>query len=678
MTVTSTFLAAFREPGELIHVRALRPRGMNATSDNYTFKMAHPLAWFAENESQLEEVNKTRGLFFVVNAGGDTDAEINRFVAWFVENDSLTLTEQHERLASSPLLASVLVETRKSVHAYWLIDGPCSETEWRDMQARLIDYFGGDKSIKNPSRLMRLPNFDHLFLNGAGLERKRVAIHTFEPERRYTFKQMGDAFPVRNGTGASGRAGSTSFESHDERHAELCERIRARGKRNSKGNWDARCLAHNGNGSTSLVYFPSSGAVKCNAKPECDYFAILRAEGLPDNKLPKRRKRRTGKQPKDATESAPKEQEMFAEVEPYHEAVNGGELLSEIVTLTRRYVDASEAIHNTAALWALFTYAFESFFCLPILAVISPVKRSGKSTLLQCLNAIVAKSVVASSISAAALFRIVEKYKPTLLLDEADTFLNDKNKDELRGVINSGHTRNTAFAIRCDDKFEPRQYSTFCPKVIAMIGHPRDTTMDRCIPLEMQRAEPGTPLEYLRADRLAQAGALIRAKASRFVLDNKKALADADPQIPDEITNARARDNWRPLLALADLCGGEWLERARKAAKDISGSNSVSDDTLTEALLWDIREIFKEKKTDRVFSKDLVEALCDALDRPWSETNNHGAITANWLAHKLKPFHIHPKTIRIDETTSKGYTLIDFKDAFARYLPQEDCRGFRP
>jgi putative DNA primase/helicase len=310
--------------------------------------------------------------------------------------------------------------------------------------------------------------------------------------------------------------------------------------------------------------------------------------------------------------------------------------------------------------------------------VISPTKRSGKSTLLQCFGAIVAKPVVAASISAAALFRIVEKYKPTLLLDEADTFLNDKNRDELRGVINSGHTRNTAFAIRCDDKFEPQQYSTFCPKVIAMIGHPKDTTMDRCIPLEMKRAEPGTQLEYLRADRLAQAGAAISAKALRFAVDNKKALAGADPQIPDEITNARARDNWRPLLAIADLCSGEWSERARKAAKELSGSNSLGDETLSEALLSDIREIFKEKKTDRVFSKDLVEVLCDTLDRPWSEANNHSPITANWLAHKLKPFHIHPKTIRIDETTSKGYTLMDFKDAFARYLPEEDCKGFRP
>lgn len=37
-------------------------------------------------------------------------------------------------------------------------------------------------------------------------------------------------------------------------------------------------------------------------------------------------------------------------------------------------------------------------------------------------------------------------WKPTMLIDEADTFLCDN--DELRGVLNTGHTRATAYVIR--------------------------------------------------------------------------------------------------------------------------------------------------------------------------------------------------------------------------------------
>jgi hypothetical protein len=76
------------------------------------------------------------------------------------------------------------------------------------------------------------------------------------------------------------------FTCHEERHAELVRRAQARACRNSRGNYDAACLAHNGKGKTSLVYFPNTGAVKCNKS--CDYHALLRAEGLPDTPLPSR------------------------------------------------------------------------------------------------------------------------------------------------------------------------------------------------------------------------------------------------------------------------------------------------------------------------------------------------------------------------------------------------------
>jgi len=82
-------------------------------------------------------------------------------------------------------------------------------------------------------------------------------------------------------------AGPTStivdFQWHEDRHEELCRRIKFRGKRNGRGNYDARCLAHAGKGTTSLCYFPVSNAVVCNAG--CEYSALLRAEGLSDNQL---------------------------------------------------------------------------------------------------------------------------------------------------------------------------------------------------------------------------------------------------------------------------------------------------------------------------------------------------------------------------------------------------------
>ena len=78
-----------------------------------------------------------------------------------------------------------------------------------------------------------------------------------------------------------------------------------------------------------------------------------------------------------------------------------------------------------------------AFFITPRLAVTSATKRCGKSTLLDVLDATCSRTVMADSLTVAATFRTVALAKPTLLIDEADTFLKDN--EELRGILNTGH-----------------------------------------------------------------------------------------------------------------------------------------------------------------------------------------------------------------------------------------------
>jgi hypothetical protein len=291
---TSAFLNAFREPDESLSLRAFKPKKAPDTPENSAQKWTTTLFDLIANRELLVELrrkNQNCGIYFVVNRGGDSDAEITRYTAFFAEADNCPISEQHTAFDSAPLQPSIRVETRNSVHAYWSIAGECVESEWRDVQRRLIAYFDSDPKIINPSRVMRVPGFDHLHLNGNGLERKKVSVHTFEPERRFTVAEMCDAFPAPKPENVSqGQQTPTNgtFEYHEDRHAELCQRIMSRGKRNSKGNYDARGICHHGTGNKGLVYFPSSGAIVCNAEPKCDYFSILRAEGLPDDHLPSR------------------------------------------------------------------------------------------------------------------------------------------------------------------------------------------------------------------------------------------------------------------------------------------------------------------------------------------------------------------------------------------------------
>jgi hypothetical protein len=105
---------------------------------------------------------------------------------------------------------------------------------------------------------------------------------------------------------------------------------------------------------------------------------------------------------------------------------------------------------ETLALWVLHTYAFELRDVTAYLGIESPEKRCGKTTLLGVLNELVNRPIAAANISSPAFFRVIEEARPTLLIDEADTFL--AGNDELRGILNSGYTRNTAYVVRSDSR----------------------------------------------------------------------------------------------------------------------------------------------------------------------------------------------------------------------------------
>jgi putative DNA primase/helicase len=138
---------------------------------------------------------------------------------------------------------------------------------------------------------------------------------------------------------------------------------------------------------------------------------------------------------------------IFADApEPWPSPVDGEILFHDISALIRRHVVLDNNDLVTVTLWIVLTYLPEVVDCLAILGIVSPEKRCGKTRLLTILSRLVHQALPCSNISAASIYRVIEKFCPTLLVDEADSFLKDN--EELRGVINSGHNRETAFVIR--------------------------------------------------------------------------------------------------------------------------------------------------------------------------------------------------------------------------------------
>jgi putative DNA primase/helicase len=348
--------------------------------------------------------------------------------------------------------------------------------------------------------------------------------------------------------------------------------------------------------------------------------------------------------------------------EPWPSPVNGVAFVAELAAAIRKYVVLAENAALSVALWILHTYCFDVFACTPRLAITAPEKRCGKTTLLDVIGLLVPRALSTANISAAATFRTIEISRPTLLIDEADTFFGDN--EELRGILNSGHRKGGLVVRTVGEDFEPRIFSTHCPVAIAQIGKLPDTLADRSIQISMKRRAPGEAVSRFREGRTPELTEAAR-KAARWTADNAEAIRGCDPVIPDAIFN-RAADNWAPLLAIAEVAGAGIAEQARLAAMAACG---VEEDLSPRvALLADIRDVFAENGGDRMSSADLVRALVAMADKPWGECNHGKELTQNGLARQLKGFGIFHEKIGPKTNRVNGYSKVAFADAFSRYL----------
>jgi hypothetical protein len=348
---------------------------------------------------------------------------------------------------------------------------------------------------------------------------------------------------------------------------------------------------------------------------------------------------------------------------PWDSPVNGAGLIQRIIEELQRYIVMPPHIAEVVALWVVHTYAFEFWRHTPRLAIRAADKGSGKSTMLDVLACVVRRAVKADSISTAVLFRVVDQYHPTMLIDEVDSFLCDN--EELRGALNAGHSR-MGKHFRCEgDQHSIKAFKTFAPVATAGIGELPGTLADRSIDIVLKKKLATEHVDDFNEESPGDLPILGRM-AARWVKDNEPALRAIKPVMPTSIHNRKA-DNWRPFLAIADVVGGEWPARARGLAEALT--NGEEDNSITVMLLADIRDIFDNRGASRITSADVAEALEELEDRPWPEWRQGKPISANKIARLLNPFGIKPKNIKFPSgRVLKGYERAELEDAFSRYL----------
>ena len=334
----------------------------------------------------------------------------------------------------------------------------------------------------------------------------------------------------------------------------------------------------------------------------------------------------------------------------------------------RDHVILSNEAATVVALWILFSWVHDTAAVhSPILLVTSAEPNSGKTTLLNLIGFLGQRAISTVGVSEAALFRSVERWTPLILVDEADVILVDN--EPLRAIVNSGYTRGIG-VLRCiGDANEPHSFPTFCPKALGMVGKRLPaTTLSRAIVIELKRKRPDDKAKHFRC--IDDPGlAELRQQAMRWSLDAGEALKGVEPDMPTGFDNRRG-DNYRLILAIADLAGGDWPDQAREAAQRLSGAADVS--STGTRLLADIRRAFDETDADALASTDLLGKLTADADGHWAEWKGGKPLTQAQLARLLAPYGISPERFWRERNRQRGCLRERFQDAWDRYLPPEN------
>jgi len=358
---------------------------------------------------------------------------------------------------------------------------------------------------------------------------------------------------------------------------------------------------------------------------------------------------------------------------------DGAALVRDLEIYFRRYIVLPPKTSLPLSLWAVATYLFESFDAFPYLAVSSPVPGCGKTRVIEIAELIVSNPQKASNISEAALFRVIEKFKPTLLLDEAETLKGKSERGEyLRQILNAGN-RNGAVATRCVGQganLDVKHFSVYCPKMVCGIGTFPPTIADRsiCVPMQRRNREKDQ-LGRLQAARMESP--LLQNQITAFAATNREQIEVVYRQTNLDFLGDRDADSWAPLFAILGVMDSARLAELRNCAEYLTAAkvDNAVEDSLTLRLLADVREAWPEDEP-YIFSSVLAERLRTIEDGPWGESEVK--LSQRKLAYMLKGFKLRPSTVRIGDRTAKGYSRAEFDAASFPYLGTDPSHPSQP
>ena len=355
----------------------------------------------------------------------------------------------------------------------------------------------------------------------------------------------------------------------------------------------------------------------------------------------------------------------------------GAELLCDVETFLGRFVAyPSEHARVAHVLWVAHCWFMDRWDSTPRIAFLSPEPGSGKSRALEVTEPLVPRPLHAVNVTPAFLFRSVAdpEGRPTILYDEIDTVFGPKAKDneDVRGMLNAGHRRG-AFAGRVASKgntLVPEKLEAYCAVALAGLDDLPDTVMTRSVVVRMRRRAPRAGLG-LRYSTVEPWRARLNAPEGHALADRLASWAAARqedltwPTMPPGVVDRNA-DVWEALIAVADLAGTTWPQRARAASLALIAAAADRASTIGVQLLRDLRTVFGHH--DALPTDTVLDRLTSLPESLWAELRGGKPLDARGLARRLEKYGVKPVQYRDAAGKHRGYRAADLADPWGRYL----------
>jgi hypothetical protein len=308
------------------------------------------------------------------------------------------------------------------------------------------------------------------------------------------------------------------------------------------------------------------------------------------------------------------------------------QLLQEIQSFIRRYVDVTPLFEKIASYYVLFTWVYDRFNELPYLRVRGD-PGTGKTRFLLTVGSLCYKPIFASGASTVSpIFRMLDAFRGTLIIDEADFRMSDE-RAELVKILNNGNAKGFP-VLRSETtakrEFDPRAYAVFGPKIVATRGFFEDRALEsRFLTEEMgqYRLREDIPINLPPEHKAETRRIRNMLLMFRFRNLHKQAVA---PELVDRTIEPRLNQIFVPVLSIIDDAGAreEIRELARRYSREMVSERGMD----TEAQVLEvIRDLLASPLGTTLSVKEITSWFVDRHGNDYERK-----ITTKWIGNIIR------------------------------------------